>query len=166
MHCLTSTWWGRSMVCFSAGQFAENLLESSGADVKPSKLEGRNGILTWKWTLEYLDHLWLHVQMKRCRQRRHGRKVPQYLHLHLRQKNTCMKCEVKECTRKRSGSELSGQKSAELPGAPHARLPVQGSHILVNARGIKMPGKRAAEHNQRRRRNAELVETWTYDCRI
>ena len=25
----------------------------------------------WKWTLEYLDHLWLHVQMKRCRQRRH-----------------------------------------------------------------------------------------------
>ena len=35
----------------SADQFAENFLESSGADVKRSKLEGRNGILTWKWSL-------------------------------------------------------------------------------------------------------------------
>ena len=32
------------MVCISADQFAENLLESSGADVKRSKLEGRSGI--------------------------------------------------------------------------------------------------------------------------
>ena len=43
------------MVCLSAGQFAENLLENNGADVKRSKLEGRSGILTWKWTLEYLE---------------------------------------------------------------------------------------------------------------
>ena len=45
------------MVCLNADEFAENLLESNGADVKRSKIEGRNGILTWKWTLEYLDHL-------------------------------------------------------------------------------------------------------------
>ena len=74
------TWWGRSMVCLSADQFAENLLENNGVDVKRSKFEGRNGILTWKWTLEYLGHRWIHVQMKRCRQRRHGWKFPQYFH--------------------------------------------------------------------------------------
>ena len=38
------------MVCSSADQFAENLLESSGADVNRSKLEGRSEILMWKWT--------------------------------------------------------------------------------------------------------------------
>ena len=57
MHRQMNTWWGRSMVCLSADHFAENLLEGNGADVKQSKLEGRNGLLTWKWTLEYLDHL-------------------------------------------------------------------------------------------------------------
>ena len=65
-----------------------------GADVKRSKLEGRNEILTWRWTLECLDHPWLHVQMKGCRQRRHGKKFPQYFRLHLRQKNTYLKFEV------------------------------------------------------------------------
>ena len=49
------------MVCLSANQFAENLLESYGPEVKRSKLEGRSGILTWKWTLEYLENLWNHV---------------------------------------------------------------------------------------------------------
>ena len=111
------------MVCSSADQFVENLLVTSGADVKRSKLEGRNGILTWKWTLEYLDHLRLHVQMKECRQRWHGENFPQYLHLHLRQKNTCLKCEVKECTRKHSGSVLSGQKSVRTPGCPACETP-------------------------------------------
>ena len=72
-----------------------------------------------------------------------------------------MECEDKECTRKHSGSELSGQKSAELLDARHVRLPVQGSHTLVNARRVKMPGTRAAEQHQRRRRNVELVEIWT-----
>ena len=43
------------MVCSSADQFAENLLVNNGTDVKRSKLEGRNGIFTWKWTLEYRD---------------------------------------------------------------------------------------------------------------
>ena len=36
------------MVCFGADQFAENLFENNGADVKRLKLEGRNKILTWK----------------------------------------------------------------------------------------------------------------------
>ena len=27
-------------------------------------LEGRNGFQIWKWTLQYLDHLWFHVQLK------------------------------------------------------------------------------------------------------
>ena len=117
-------WWGRNMVCLSADQFEENLLESSGADVKRSRLEGRDGVLMWKWTLEYLDHLWLHVQMKGFRQQRHRVRFPQYLRLHLRQKSTCLKCEVKECTRKHSGSEPSGQKSAELLDARHVRRPV------------------------------------------
>ena len=52
------------MGCLSADQFAENLLESSGADVKRSRLEGRNGVLMWKWTLEYLDRPWLHIETK------------------------------------------------------------------------------------------------------
>ena len=153
----------RSLVCSSADQFAGNLLENIGADAKRSRLEGRNGILMWKWTLEYLDHQWLHVQMKGCRQQRHRRRFPQYLHLHLRQKSTCMKCEDKECTRKHSKSELSGQKSAELLDARHVRRLVQGSHTLVNASRIKMPGTRAAEPHQRRRRNVELLEIQIHD---
>ena len=87
----------------------------------------------------------------------------QYIHLHLRQKSTYLKCEVKECTRKHSGSELSGQKSADLPDARHVRLPVRGSHTLVNARRIKMFGTRAAAQHQRRRRNVELLEIRTHD---
>ena len=105
----------------------------------------------WKWTLDYLDHLWLHVQMKGCRQRRHREIFPQNLHLHLRQKSTCLKCEVKECTRKHSGSEPSGEKSAELLDARHVRRPVRGSHTLVNADRIKMPGTRAADEVNFRR---------------
>ena len=60
-------------------------------------------------------------------------------------------CEVKECTRKHSKSELSGQKSAELLDAQHVRRPVRESRTLVNASRIKMPGTRAAEQHQRRR---------------
>ena len=142
----------------SADQFAENLLESSAAGVKRSRLEGRNGILMWKWTLEYLDHLWLHVQMKRCRQRRHRGKFQQYLHLHFPQKSTCLKCEVKECTRMHSLSELCGQKSAELLDTQHVRRPVRGSHTLVNASRTKMRGTRAA-----RRRIVESLEIQIHD---
>ena len=139
MHRPTNTWWERNMVCLSADQSAENLLESSGIDEKRWKLEARS-ILTWKWILEYPDQLWNRVEMRECRQERH-----------------------KECTQKRSGLELSGQKSAELPDARHARLLVQGSHTLVNARHIKMPGKIAAEQHQRRRRDAELLEIQILD---
>ena len=64
---------------------------------------------------------------------------------------------------KASGSEPSGQKSAELPDARHARLPVQGSHTVVNASRIKMPGTRAAEPHQRRRRNVELLQIQKHD---
>ena len=92
-HRLTNTWWGRNMVCLSADQFAENLLENNGADVKRSKLEGRSGILTWKWILEYPDQLWNHVETRECRQQWPRRKFPQYLHLHLRPKNTYPRCE-------------------------------------------------------------------------
>ena len=46
----------------------------------------------------------------------------------------------------------------ELLDALHARLPVQGSHSLVHASRIKMPGMRAAEPHQRRRRNVELLQ--------
>ena len=55
MHRPTNTWWERNMVCLSADQFAENLLENSGVEVKRLKLEGRSGILTWKRILEYPD---------------------------------------------------------------------------------------------------------------
>ena len=148
------------MVCLSADQFAENLLESSGADAKRSKLEGRSGILTWKWILEYLDHLWLHVQMKGCRQQRHSGIFPQYLHLHLRQKFTCRNASTGSA---RESTQDQSILVRELLDARHARLPVWGSHILVNASRIKMPGKIAAEQHQRRSRNVELVEIWTHD---
>ena len=60
-------------------------------------------------------------------------------------------------------SELSGQSSAELPDVWRARLPVWGSHTLVNARRVKMCGKIAVEQHQRRRRDAELLEIRTLD---
>ena len=144
---------GTKHVCLSADQFAENLLESNGADVKRSRLEGRNGILDVEMDSGVSGPPVTSRQMRGCRQQRQ----------HLRQKITCPKCEHKECTRKHSGSQLSGQKSAELLDARHVRLPVRGSHTLVNVRRIKMPGTRAAEQHQRRRRNAELLEIPTHD---
>ena len=70
--------------------------------------------------------------------------------------------EVKECTRKHPGSELSGQKSAELLDARHVRRLVRERRTLANASRVKMPGMRAAEQHQRRRRNVEL-EIRTHD---
>ena len=35
-----------------------------------------------KWNFDVEMDSWLHVTMKRCRQRWHGEKFPQYLHLH------------------------------------------------------------------------------------
>ena len=75
------------MVCLGADQFAENHLENSGADVKRSRLEGRSGILTWKWILEYPNQLWNHVETRECRQQQPRWKFLQYLHLHLRQQD-------------------------------------------------------------------------------
>ena len=95
--------------------------------------EGRNGVLMWKWTLEYLDHRWPHVQMKGCQRPRHRRRFPEYLRLHLCPKSTCPKCQDKECTRKHSGSEPSCQKSAELP--------VRGSHTLAKQNMSRWVGR-------------------------
>ena len=92
MHRPTNTWWRRNMICLSADQFAENHLKGNGVDVNRSKFEARSGILTWKWILEYPDQLWNHVEMWECRQQRHQWKFLQYLHLHLRQKNTYSRC--------------------------------------------------------------------------
>ena len=44
-------------IIHNSHQFAENHLENNGVDVKRLKLEGRNGILTLKWTLKYPDRL-------------------------------------------------------------------------------------------------------------
>ena len=120
----------------------------------------------WTWILEYPDQLWNRVETRECEQQRLRWKFLQYLHLHLRQKNKYLKCEAKECTQKHSGLQLSGQRSAELRDARHARLLVQGRHTPVSARHIKMPGKIAAEHHQRRRRDAELLEIGTVDRSI
>ena len=115
--------------CLSADQFAGNFLESSGAAVKRSRLEGRNGILMWKWTLEYLDRLWNHVETKE-QQRQQQRKQQQ--HRNLRHDLTVMnlRCGHKECTQKHSGSELFWSEIGSTPGCRNARLPVQGSHTL------------------------------------
>ena len=158
-----NSWWGRNMVCASADQFAENLLESRGADVKRSRLEGRNGIFDVEMDSGISGPLVASRPEEGMSTATTQGKFPQYFHQHLRHKSTCLKCEVKECTRKHSGSEPSGQKSAELLDALHARLPVRGCHTLVNASRVKMPRTRAAEQHQRRRRNVELLQIQTHD---
>ena len=90
---ISGCWWRRDASsdehlvgmkhCLSADQFAENLLDSNGADDTRLKLEGRSGSLKWKWILEYPDQLWNHLETRECRQRRHRWTFPQYLHLHL-----------------------------------------------------------------------------------
>ena len=136
------------MVCSSADQFAENHLKNNGVDVKRLKLEGRNGILTWKWILEYPDRLWNEGMPTAT--------APMEIPI-VPPPAPPPEEHVPEM-RKHLGSGLSGQKSADLPDARHARPLVQGSHTPVNAGRIKMPGKIAAEQDQRRRRDAELLE--------
>ena len=163
MHRLTNTWLGRNMVCLSADQFAENPPGEQSSRRETMEARGTK----WNFDVEMDSGISGPTLTSRPDQglptATAPMEIPQYLHLHLRHKNTYLKCEVKECTQKRSGSELSGQKSAELPDARHARLAVQGSHTLVNARRIKMLGKIAAEQHQRRRRNVELLEIRTHD---
>ena len=139
----------------SADQFVGNLLESSGAAVKRSRLEVRNGILMLVWTLEYLDRPWSHVETKRCHLEQYGESFQFHLHLLHSLAVTYLKCEDKECMRKHSGSDLSVLKVAGLLDARHVRLPVRGSHTLVSAERIKMPGRRVVKPQQRRRRSAE-----------
>ena len=45
-----------------------------------------------EWILEYPDQLWNHVATRECRQQRPRWKFLQYLHFHLRQKNTYSRC--------------------------------------------------------------------------
>ena len=98
-------WWGRNMVCFSADQFAAHLLETSGADVKRSKHEGRSGIVSWKWILEYTDQFWNYVETKECRQQRPRWKFLQYFHLHRRLKNTYSNASSQQQRRSRCGGQ-------------------------------------------------------------
>ena len=122
-RCISGCWWGRDASSDEhlVGRMKHGLLECRTVRRKRSRLEGRNGPLMWKRSLEYLDHLWLHVQMKGCRQQRHRSRFPQYLHLHFRQRSKRLKFEVKVCNRKHSGSEPSGQKAAETPGLGEVR---------------------------------------------
>ena len=158
-HRLTNTWWGRSMVCLSADWFAENLLESSGADVKRSSLDGT------KWNFGVEMDSGISGPPLASRRDEGQQQQKQQQHRNLRHNLTVMNltCVDKECTRKHSGSEPSGQKSAEPLDAWHARLPVRESHTLANAEHIKMPGTRAAEPHQRRRRNVELLQIQIHD---
>ena len=71
----------------------EHLVGTKQTDVKRLKLEGRSGILTWKWILEHPDGLWNDVETRECRQQRHRWKFLQYLDLHLHLKNTYPRCE-------------------------------------------------------------------------
>ena len=109
-----------------------------------------------EWTLEYLDRLWNHVEMKEQQRQ-------QQQHRKLRHNLTVMNLRrvEKECTRRHSGP--SGQKSAELLVARHGGLPVPGSHTLVNAKRTKMPGTRVVEQHRRRERNVELLPTQIHD---
>ena len=155
MHRPTNTWWGRSLLnCRSVRRKLPGEQWS-----RRETVEAR----VTKWNFDVEMHSGISgpqivsrpdEEMPTATARW---KFPQYLHLHLRQKSTCLKCVVKECTRKHSGSELSGQKSAELLNARHVRLPVRRSHTFVNARRIKMPGTRAAEQHQRRRRRSKTT---------
>ena len=64
------------MACSSADQSADDLLENNGA-----KLKGRNGILIWRWISGP-------PVTSRPDEEMGTGGLPQYLHLHLRQKNT------------------------------------------------------------------------------
>ena len=117
-----NTWWVRSLVCLSAGQFTENRLENIG-------------LLMWKWMLEYQPR-WKRDDTRRFQQ--------QQQHLYLRHvttvKNLCD--EVIECTRKHSESELVRLTSAEFLDVLHARFLDQATHTPASAKRIKKSGKR------------------------
>ena len=135
------------------GSSNEHLLGTSGAVVKRLRRVTRSGILMWKKTLEYRLR-WKEDDRRRFRQ---------HLHLNLRHNMTVkdLCCEVKECTRKHSESELPGLKSAELQDVLRARLLVGRSHIPVSANYCKMSGKRVDARRQRRRCNVVLLRTLT-----
>ena len=172
---ISGCWWGRDAssdehlvgtkfgTCLNADQFVGNLLENSGAAVKRSMLEERNGILILVRTLEYLDRSWNHVETKRCHLLQRSGRLQRRLHLRRNLTATYLKCVDKECMRKRSESDPSGPKLAERLDALHVRLLVLGSHTLENAKRIKMRGKGVATPHGRRRRNGDSMRIQIHD---
>ena len=151
------------MVRLSADQFGENLLESSGADVKRSRLEGRNGNLMWKWTLEYLDHLWLHVHDEGMRTATTQGEIPTVPppapppEEHVPEMRG-QGVHAKALRIRAFWSEIG--RTPRMPGMQDSR---SGEDTLANAKHIKMPGTRAVEPHQRRRRNVELLQIQIHD---
>ena len=89
MHRPTNTWWGRSMVCLSADQFAENHLGSNGVDVKTIEARGTK----WNFDVEMDSGIPGQTLEPRRDEGMPTATAPMEtptvpLHLHLRQKNT------------------------------------------------------------------------------
>ena len=130
-----------------------------------SEARGRCRILTWKWTLEYLDQLWNHVEMKKCHLQQYIERFQRYLRLDLRQNLTVKSPnrEDLECMLKDSGSELSGLKSGERLNVLHARPPGLGkSHTRECKAHLGCLGG-VAKPLLRRRRNVELSRNQIHD---
>ena len=156
-----NTWWVRSLVCLCADQFVENLLESTGAAVKRLRLEERNRTSMSEWTLEYLDRLWNHVEMKKCLQQQFNQRFQRHLRQNLTVKPPNR--EDQECMQKHSGSERSGLNSAERLNVLHAKPPDRESLTLEKAKRIRMPGQRVAKPRKWRRRRGELLRIRIHD---
>ena len=147
-----NTWWARSSVCSSADQFARNLRESSGAALKWSRLEGRNGILMWKLEEPRQDE-----EMPSATARQEIPTVlllappPQHdSHVH---EFRGQGVHAKALRIRAFWSDIG-----RTPECPACETPGPGkSHTRVNAKRIKMPGKRVAKPRERRRRNGDSM---------
>ena len=151
------------MVCLSADQFAENLLESNGADVKRLKLEGRNGILTWKWVCGIPGPQVTSRPDEGMPAATARKKIPTVPPPALPPEEHVPEMRGQGVHAKPLRIRAFWSEIGRTPGCPACETPGLGSHTLVNARRIKMPGPRAAEKHQRRRRNVELLEIWIHN---
>ena len=158
-HRPTNTWWGRNMVCLSADQFAENLLESNGADVKRSKLEGQN----WNFEREMDSGIPGPPLTSRPDEgiptaTTQGKMLtvlppapPPEDHL------PEMRAQGVHAYQ---SLLVTYRQDSWMPGMRFSR---SGDHTLASANRIKMSGTRAAEQHQRRRRNVELLKILIHD---
>ena len=122
-HRRMNTWSVRNLVCSNADKFVGNLLENSGAAVKRSRLEARNGIFDVGTDTAIPGPPWNHVETKRCHLLQRSGRLQRYLRLHRHNLTVTYPKRVdKECMRKRSESDPSGPKLAELLDALHVRL--------------------------------------------